>query len=280
MEIDCNTVLESGSFAPETAASSPASLRVVDWNIERGQRLDDVVDFLARADADLVLLQEVDVNARRTHRLNVAREIAQKLRMNFVFGCEFIELTQGSPLSTAYHGQATLSRWRFSNHRIIRFQRQSTFWRPRWFLPEIPPLQTRLGGRMALVTELDLGGRPLVAYNLHLESRGDTNLRRAQIAECLEDAKRFDGKTPIVLAGDLNLDVARGDTNSDFSHAEFENPFAAVHAPTAHGRMLEHGISIDWIFTRGPIIASQPQVHSATTASDHYPLSLVVDFVS
>jgi endonuclease/exonuclease/phosphatase family metal-dependent hydrolase len=280
MESDCNTVLESGSFAPEKAdPSAPASIRVVDWNIERGLHLDEVIDFLAAANADLVLLQEVDLNARRTQRLNVAREIAQKLRMNYVFGCEFVELTQGSRHSPAYHGQATLSVWPLSSSRILRFQQQSAFWRPRWFLPAILPLQARLGGRMALVTELDLGGRPLISYNLHLESRGNTNLRRAQIAECLHDARRFDGSTPVILAGDLNLDVNRGEANSDFSREHFDSPFMVRQIPTAHGRFSQRGLSIDWIFTRGAIAVSQPQVHSSVAASDHYPLSLVVDFI-
>ena len=41
--------------------------------------------------------------------LNIAREISQKLEMNYVFGREFQELTQGPRTSPAYHGQATLS---------------------------------------------------------------------------------------------------------------------------------------------------------------------------
>ena len=65
------------------------------------ERLREVIDFLASEKADLLILQEVDLNARRTHFLNVAEEIAQKLRMNYVFGREFQELTQGRPASPA-----------------------------------------------------------------------------------------------------------------------------------------------------------------------------------
>jgi hypothetical protein len=43
-----------------------------------------------------LILQEVDLNARRTHRLNIAEEIARKLGMNYVFGREFEELVQRS----------------------------------------------------------------------------------------------------------------------------------------------------------------------------------------
>ena len=52
-----------------------------------------IIDFLADTKADVFILQEVDINAHRTHRLNIAREIARKLRLNYVFGREFVELT-------------------------------------------------------------------------------------------------------------------------------------------------------------------------------------------
>ena len=103
---------------------------------------------------------------------NVAEELARRLQMNYVFGLEFEEITQGSRTSPAYHGQATLSRWGLKNPRIIRFRSQSEFWRPRWFLPRTAPFQERLGGRIALVTDVDVPGRALTAYNLHLELRG------------------------------------------------------------------------------------------------------------
>ncbi len=130
-------------------------------------------DFLVGVNADILILQEVDLNARRTHRLNIAETIARKLEMNYVFGREFQELVQGSKYSPAYHGQATLSKWPISNARLIRFSKQSHFWQPHWFLPKIEPFQERRGGRIALVAEINIAGSNLVTYNLHLESRGN-----------------------------------------------------------------------------------------------------------
>ena len=127
----------TGNFAPlPWMLWPPKSLRIVDWNIDRGQQLQGVTDFLVGANADILILQEVDLNARRTHRLNIAEEIARKLEMNYVFGREFQELVQGSKNSPAYHGQATLSKWPISNPRLIRFSQQSHFWQPHWFLPK------------------------------------------------------------------------------------------------------------------------------------------------
>ncbi|PYV65540.1 MAG: hypothetical protein DMG97_32020, partial [Acidobacteria bacterium] len=65
----------SGNFAPSRWATwSPSSLRIVDWNIDRGLQLQAVIDFLASTKADILILQEVDLNARRTHYLNIAEE--------------------------------------------------------------------------------------------------------------------------------------------------------------------------------------------------------------
>jgi len=272
--------IESGNFAvPRWLLFSPDSIRVVTWNIDRGLKLSGVIEFLVGAKADIIFLQEADLNARRTRHINVAKEIAQKLEMNYVFGREFQELTQGSKMSPAYHGQATLSRWPLSNSRIIRFQKQSHFWRPHWFLPELAPFQERLGGRMALVSAVDIAGKTIVVYNLHLESRGDDNLRCSQLDEALDDARQYNWDTTILLAGDFNLDVSQAAAASAISRSQFQDAFANQHVPTTPGSFLEHGRIIDWIFTRGRVRASQPRVHRSVSASDHYPLSINVAFV-
>lgn len=275
--------IESGSFAPSDRElrPPPGSIRVVVWNIERGFQLESVVDFLRKANPDIVLLQEADLNARRTHHLDIAREIARKLQMNYVFGREFLELTQGSPASPAYHGQATLSRWPLSNPRVIRFREQSNFWRPRWYLPRTELLQERLGGRMALVCDVNIAGQPLVAYNLHLESRGNDHLRRAQLFEVLNDSQKHASELPVIVAGDMNFDVSQGDALELIRQAQFRNAFAEGEStPTAPSSLLHRGRPIDWILTGGPVQDSDARVHQSVSASDHFPLSLTIAFPS
>ena|ERR1700761_3669798 len=182
----------AGNFAPGGWQLWPHEvIRVINWNIDRGLRLPEITEFLASQQADILVLQEVDLNARRTHRLNIAEELARKLQMNYVFGREFQELTQGSRTSPAYHGQATLSRWRLASPRVIRFRCQSGFWRPRWFLPRMEPFQERLGGRISLITEVNIAANTLMVYNLHLESRGNDAIRLCQLREVLQDAGRY-----------------------------------------------------------------------------------------
>jgi endonuclease/exonuclease/phosphatase family metal-dependent hydrolase len=268
----------AGNFAPDRFAIwRPAWLRIVDWNIDRGQQLQGVIDFLSSTKADIFILQEADLNARRTHGLNIAEEIARKLQMNYVFGREFQELVQGTKASPAYHGQATLTKWPVSNPRLIRFARQSNFWQPHWFLPRIEPFQERLGGRIALVTDLDIAGNKLVIYNLHLESRGNDALRVSQLTEVLSDAARQDPQRPTIIAGDFNLDVSKSNAASEFANAGFQDAIAAPRTPTTPSRrLLEPGHQIDWAFVRGPVRAGSGRVHNQVRASDHYPISFML----
>jgi endonuclease/exonuclease/phosphatase family metal-dependent hydrolase len=268
----------TGNFAPRRwIVSPPKSLRIVDWNIDRGQQLQSVTDFLGGVNADILILQEVDLNARRTHRLNVAETIARKLEMNYVFGREFQELVQGSKDSPAYHGQATLSKWPISKPRLIRFSRQSHFWQPHWFLPNREPFQERLGGRIALVAQINVAGRKFVAYNLHLESRGSNGLRISQLGEVLADATCYDAECPVIVAGDLNLYASREPSALALARAGFQDAVVSPRTPTtpAHG-LFEGRRRIDWAFVRGPLRASSGQVHGDVRASDHYPISFML----
>src|SRR5271154_1244678 len=266
----------TGNFAPlRWIVSAPKSLRIVDWNIDRGQQLQGVTDFLVGVNADILILQEVDLNARRTRRLNIAETIARKLEMNYVFGREFQELVQGSKDSRAYHGQATLSKWPISNPRVIRFSKQSRFWQPHWFVPKIEPFQERLGGRIAFVAHINVAGSNIVIYNLHLESRGSDALRISQLAEVLSDATCYDAECPVIVAGDLNLDPSRESVALALANAKFQDAVASARStPTTRARGLFEGRRpIDWAFVRGPLRASSGHVHGSVKASDHYPLS-------
>lgn len=250
------------------------SIRVVDWNIDRGLKLASIIEFLGHANADILILQEVDINCHRTHRLNIAHEIARKLRLNYVFGREFVELTQGSKASPAFHGQATLSRWKISRPRVIHFQQQSDFWKPHWYLPKMEPFQERLGGRIALVAGIDIAGVALTSYNLHLESRGNDDLRIAQLDDVLRDATAYGAQQLIMLAGDLNLNASKHGVGDLLVTAGFQDAVPTAGIPTTPPRhVLDSGRHIDWAFVSGPLKTDNGEVHTSVRASDHYPIS-------
>jgi endonuclease/exonuclease/phosphatase family metal-dependent hydrolase len=268
--------LEIGSFVSSPFPLEwPEPLRLVCWNVNRGLQLNDIIDFLQSSSADLILLQETDVNARRTRRRNIPRQIAQALRMNYVFGREFQELAQGTEASPAYHGQTTLSRLPLSNPRIVRFQLQSRFWDPRWFIPPLPSFQRRLGGRMALLCEIAVGGRTLLVCNLHLESRGSDELRIRQLSEILNYIGLYPVEMPVLVAGDFNFELSRGPAATLIAGRRMDNPFASLGGGgTVPNSNPSKPVAIDWVLTRGALSANHPEIHDSIAASDHFPLSL------
>jgi endonuclease/exonuclease/phosphatase family metal-dependent hydrolase len=245
------------------------SLRVVSWNIERGLQFPKILQFLRTMDADLLLLQEVDLNAHRTLRRDIAHELGRALNLNYAFGMEFQELSQGTAASPAYHGMATLARWPLSRARIIRFRDQSAFWKPHWFVPDVPAFQRRLGGRIALVSEITIHTRKFVTYNLHLESRGDDALRLRQLQEVLADCGRYEDQPMFVIGGDFNVHAADGQVGRALRDAGFRD---AVQLPARPTTMARHPHAIDWIFV-SPGLDGEGRVHNDVRASDHYPIS-------
>jgi endonuclease/exonuclease/phosphatase family metal-dependent hydrolase len=258
------------TFVPSVDASK--SVRVVTWNIERGEQLDRVANELSRNAADLYLFQEVDYKTRRSGNADEAAELAHRLDMNLVYGVEFEELSQeaeGNASTPAYTGQATLTRLPVRHSRVLRFERQSGFWKPRVWLPSsLPLLQRRLGDRIALVTDLVFGNRLLVVYNVHLESRSVGRIQSDQLDEVLADiAKQYPPNTAILLGGDLNTKYLP----SIFLH-KLER--AGLHSATGERIERTHAIAmaLDWIFVRGPIRIENGEVRRDLRGSDHYPV--------
>lgn len=156
-------------------------LRVAFWNIERGQEyeaieaaLSDEGRFAAMLDprkfppgsaerrkaieqaallraADVIILNEVDWGLGRSAYRHVAAELAARLKMNYAFGAQFVEL---SPVALGYeltqasgdnerrsrlvdvdparykglHGAAILSRFPLENVRLVPFEHQPYDW--------------------------------------------------------------------------------------------------------------------------------------------------------
>jgi endonuclease/exonuclease/phosphatase family metal-dependent hydrolase len=274
MNISAMDEVVSGRFASERKPyGRRGSVRIVSWNIECGLQFAGILDFLRTASADLMLLQEVDRSARRTQHRDVARELAQSLGLNYTFGKEFQELGAGSKASPAYHGLATLSPWPLSGGRIIRFNRQSNFWEPRWYLPQIELFQRRLGGRITLVTEALVWGQTVVTYNLHLESRGKDGLRVKQLQQALRDTRQYTESSLVILGGDFNLNIGDGGAAADLAEAGFHDAVGLPELPTTAARVPFRSAShIDCIYV-SETVRSEGRVYDGVRASDHHPVS-------
>ena len=186
---------------PETV---PASLGALVFNMERGVHLEELGDFLETCPAvrpfDVILANEMDDGCVRSGGRNTALELAERLGMNVAFGLEFIELVNGAD-SKGFHGNAIFSRWPIQRAEVLRLPEQYN-----WYFDR----QRRIGGRLAILAELDVAGRSVGVVTIHLENRTHSPGRKAQLDTVLAAAERMFPNMPVILGGDLNTNTFDG----------------------------------------------------------------------
>lgn len=127
-------------------------------------------------------------------------------------------------------------------------------------------MQRRLGSRIALVTELEFAGHPLVVYNAHLESRSMGRIQSEQLDEILADVKRYSPGTPVVIGGDLNTKYFPSMFLHKLEHAGFQSA-TDDHIERTHAIAM----ALDWIFARG-VRLDRGSVRRDIRGSDHFPV--------
>jgi endonuclease/exonuclease/phosphatase family metal-dependent hydrolase len=254
---------------PARIVSTPPAgghVSVVSWNIAQGAQFERVRDALMGMEADIYLLQEVDMGVRRSDYRNVAKELAEALGMNWVFGGEFQEIGLSRGNVPALTGQAVLSRYPIHNTLALPFENQAEL---RW---RLDPLQPRRGGRMALRAE----SAGLVLYNAHIESARNDHFRYKQVEEVMYDHLFSERSSlPVVLAGDFNTGMAP-DKSPVISRLTAEGFVDALGTEAAQRRTsIRHRQPLDWIFVRNTA-PQRGRVVEVPSASDHFPLEAAV----
>jgi len=180
------------------SANRTPSLSVLVWNIERGYRLQTVIDELLAANADVVLLQEVDMGCRRSFSNDTGAEIARALGMRMAFATEYVNVnnegrTESGDLG-GVEGVAILTRYAIVDQRTIA-------------LPKVGHVDAnRTVSPLALRATVDTPCGNVVFYSTHLNCWASRSERMTQFAPVIEDAVRTMTGTscPVVVGGDLN----------------------------------------------------------------------------
>ena len=189
-------------------------LRVVEWNIERGARLEGIVNVLNSHPvlryADVLLLNEVDCGMRRSGNVNVALELSRALSAHAIFGVEYLELTKGNEdecqldgeNTAALHGNAILTRHDFFAPRVLRLPRCEN---------NFESSERRLGGRIGILVELEIAGKRLSVGNTHLDVVNTPRCRGKQMRAFLDAMEAQNKRKLAIVGGDLNTHTfARG----------------------------------------------------------------------
>ncbi len=237
--------------------------RVISYNIHRCIGVDRrfkperVAEILAHHNADLVLLQEVDVGVPRSQELNLAEELAQRL------GYPYHAVGLNVRLARGMYGNATLSRFPILHQRNIDLT-----------------LEDRKA-RGCLYTAVELPGdngktQEMAVFNLHL---GLSFRERPQQVGLLVHAPEFRDLPrdfPCVVAGDFNDWWTR--------LAPIFTEVLDFGCATNHGNMYYDAImtypsfspanGLDKIFHRGLSLVQgkRCRLGVAKVASDHLPV--------
>ena len=277
---------------PDATISGRDEPVVLTYNIERGHNLTEQIDLLL-ADTmvpmpDIILMSEADRGCARTGYRHTAREYAQQLGMHMVYATEFVEVSgdvNGDPATyrACEHGNAVLSRYPLGNAGAFRHEDNVS-----WYTPVDQRGEggfgTRLGGRVTVFADAQIGERFLHLYSLHFSSDfGSADVRESQAEEIVEHASAY--THPVIIAGDTNAffyaaDVEAGVQTDDVIGAFLTNGYIDAHSTleyeqryTCDGELNSQPI-IDLILGKGISFTNSVVCHddSCRGLSDHYPV--------
>lgn len=234
-------------------------MRVLSYNIHKGiggrdrrYRLQRVQSVIEEQNPDLICLQEVDRNVRRSRNHNQPKLLADYFNSAARMYQTNVHLKQGG------YGNLILSRWTLrTKHQVsLRFNSK----KPR--------------GAQIVVVETPEGLLRLVNWHLGLAERE----RHWQVRHLLRHHLFTESAhLPTLIVGDFN------DWRNTLARGPFgEDDFQQITTPASRFRSFPAYLpvgSLDKAFIRGSIIVKQARVvrnRTAKVASDHLPL--VVDF--
>lgn len=234
-----------------TVPRPPDQIRVLSYNIHHGAGVDSKIDLeriakvIRSVDPDIVMLQEVDQNVRRSKGVDQAARLAELTGLSAVFGGN-IDLQGGK------YGNAILTRLP-----LIEYRNHS--------LPNVDDGEQR-GALDATVWFL---GMPLRVICTHFDHRRDPRERIASAQQLNSLANTND--MPAVLAGDINATRSSPvlkTLEKEWIIAGPEIPTIPVANPTRQ---------IDFVLFRSPrwkVI--ETRVLNESVASDHRPIFSVL----
>lgn len=251
-------------------------MRMATFNILHGRSVHDgsvelgrLEESVKRIDADVLALQEVDLDQPRSARADLtalAAEAMGAVTHRFVAaisgtpGATWMAATGREQPGTAAYGIALLSRYPVQSWQVMRLPRiPVTF--PMYLREPKKVLMVHEEPRAVVVARLDTPLGPMTVANTHLSFVPGWN--RVQLRHLVRDLRGFPG--PRVLMGDLNMVPPRTGRWRGLRSLGVAPTFPA-HAPT---RQLDH------ILTDDPALRVDDVQAPELPISDHR--ALVVD---
>lgn len=257
--LGCNSIDDDGITEIDEEITSVEKLHVLNFNVRYFNPpsqpasvidIEPVVEVINGIRPDVVALQEVDVNTRRSGNRNLARELADRLRMRYFFA-RAIDYQGGE------YGLLILSRFPISESTVHRL-----------------PMDPQLGGEARILATVKVtlpDGREFRFGNTHLDAQSNPSSRILQAERIVEISQSE--SLPFILTGDFNAGIDSEEVQVLFSR--FNNTCTAC-PPTfpaiSPNRLIDY---ITYFDPLGQLSVASHQVVNESYASDHRPVFAV-----
>jgi endonuclease/exonuclease/phosphatase family metal-dependent hydrolase len=328
--------VEDAQFYQASLLNDPAddtdTLKIMTWNIKFGGaridfffdgwgdevlmdehevivNLDNLAAYIYQVDPDIVLLQEVDIDSKRSAYVNQLQWLLDNTDLNYgVYTSQWkADFIPSDGLGRMNSGNAIMSRWKFTE--AVRIA--------------LPLISDQDGltqyfylKRNILRTRIDIDGDDLYVLNIHTSAFSDDDTKKKQIDRFCEELDLIDAEGSVFIAGgDMNtlppgsLNIkefpdAPPDPDPDYEADDFTGEedwlvnlydsytsavsLADYQAEEILGnfssRYYTHSISknvlwnrkLDYLFTNDEFVVGSDSTHQIGTMilSDHAPLTV------
>lgn len=274
-------VVEADRFSDRDHSVTPSSLKVVTWNVEYGKKSAEIQQALTSdadlKDADVLLLQEVPRldKSSTPQGINLARQLAQALKMDYVFMVEWDRRLDATQVGE--HGVAILSKYPLGNVVQIRHTALHNFYGEK----------KHFGGRATLGADLALGSKRLRIYSAHLCTRDYTGTGRAkQATEIVSDTNQPGRPAAQIIGGDFNTFLCNPKLVNCNKAPTAEkviqnlNKLGWINLTPGFNGWTQAGLGfflqrLDWLFGKA-VTPTTHKVMQSIKAADHVPVVATV----
>jgi endonuclease/exonuclease/phosphatase family metal-dependent hydrolase len=186
--------------------------RAAVFNFEEGTCLEQIRAYFTYhpllREAEVIFGNELDCGMARTGNLDISREFASALGMNYAYGVEFVSCRAGLEGNReGLHGNAIFSKFPLERIKLVHLPIEYE-----WFYHKN---DSRLGCRMAVMAEIRAGGAAVGLVSVHLENRTTPGGRKRQLEYLLTQVDaHFGPDMPVLIGGDMNTNTVDGNDNS------------------------------------------------------------------
>lgn len=259
--------VQDGGTPNKVYTSDKPTIKVATYNIGKNELASDVSDLdglnkaIAKIDADVIVLTEIDNKTARSKKVHQIEEIAKANKMDFAFG-KALDFDGGE------YGVGILSKYKIDKSKVIN-------------LPSGDAEQ-----RVVLISQISKPGfdAPIIVMGTHLDWQKDPTIRIGQVRHIL-DASIGDTDTGFDNIA-ASIKILAGDFNSTANEQPIQeirymwNPVELKGVDYRSWPAVNPAIDIDHIFTfKGQVwdvkkmeIPTDSKEFQWSNVSDHLPI--------